>query len=32
MKMGAPVDLNLAALEKIAPAPQADRRDPMRGG
>jgi phosphatidylglycerol:prolipoprotein diacylglycerol transferase len=32
MKSGAPVDLNLAALEKIAPAPQADRRDAMRGG
>jgi hypothetical protein len=32
MKMGAPVDLNLGALKKIAPAPQAIRRDVMRGG
>jgi hypothetical protein len=32
MKMGAPVDINLAALKKIAPAPQAIRRDVMRGG
>jgi hypothetical protein len=32
MKTGAPVDLDLAALEKVAPALQADRGDMVRGG